>query len=61
MKGRTKQWLEPGETSIEDGDYIWVPKDPDHPFSYYMTIASQAASVMSVVIGIAVVIVQVTK
>jgi polysaccharide biosynthesis/export protein len=61
IKGKTKQWLETNETIIENGDYIWIPKDPDRPFSYYMTIASQAASVLSVIIGIAVVIVQVTK
>lgn len=61
IKGKTKQWLAPDETTIEDGDYIWVPKDPDRPFGYYMTIASQMASVMSVIVGIAVVIVQVTQ
>jgi polysaccharide biosynthesis/export protein len=61
IKGKTKQWLDPDETTIEDGDYIWVPKDPDRSFAYYMTIASQAASVLSVVIGIAVVVIQVTK
>lgn len=61
IKNRTKQWLAPDETAIEEGDYIWVPKDPDRPFSYYMTVASQAASVLSVVAGIAVVIVQVAK
>lgn len=61
IKSRTKQWLEPDETPVEEGDYIWVPKEPDRPFSYYMTVASQAASVLSVVVGIAVVIVQVSK
>ena len=61
IKGKNKQWLAPDETTIEDGDYVWVPKDPERPFSYYMTIASQAATVLSVIIGIAVVIVQVTK
>jgi protein involved in polysaccharide export with SLBB domain len=61
IKGKTKQWLDPDETKIEDGDYVWVPKNPERPFAYYMTIASQAASVLSVIIGIAVVIVQVTK
>lgn len=61
IKGTTKQWLAPDETTIEDGDYVWVPKDPDHSFAYYMTIASQAATVLSVVIGIGVLIVQVTK
>jgi protein involved in polysaccharide export with SLBB domain len=61
IKGKTKQWLDPDETTIEDGDYIWVPKEPDRSFAYYMTIASQAASVLSVVVGIAVIAVQVTK
>ncbi|MBI5020383.1 MAG: SLBB domain-containing protein [Ignavibacteriales bacterium] len=61
IKSKTKQWLDPDETTIEEGDYIWIPKDPDRPFSYYMTIASQAASVLSVVVGIMVIVVQVTK
>lgn len=61
IKSKTKQWLDPDETTIEEGDYIWIPKDPDRPFAYYMTIASQAASVLSVVVGIMVVIAQVTK
>jgi polysaccharide biosynthesis/export protein len=61
IKAKTKQWLDPGETQIEDGDYVWVPKHPDRPFAYYMMVASQAASVLSVIIGIAVVIVQVSK
>ena len=61
IKARTQQWIEPDKTTIEEGDYVWIPKEPDHPFSYYMTIASQMASVLSVVIGIGVLIVQVTK
>jgi protein involved in polysaccharide export with SLBB domain len=61
IKARTQQWLEPGKTTIEEGDYVWIPKEPDHPFAYYMTIASQMASVLSVVIGIGVLIVQLTK
>jgi protein involved in polysaccharide export with SLBB domain len=61
IKAKTKQWLDPDESTLEESDYIWVPKDPDRPFTYYMTIASQMASVLSVVIGIAVVIIQVSK
>jgi protein involved in polysaccharide export with SLBB domain len=61
IKATTKQWLSPGDTNVEEGDYIWVPTEPDRPFSYYMTIASQAASVLSIVIGVGVIIVQVTK
>ncbi|MBI1804260.1 MAG: SLBB domain-containing protein [Ignavibacteriae bacterium] len=61
IKAKGKQWLSPGETKIEEGDYVWVPSAPDRPFSYYMTITSQAASVISVIIGVAVVVIQVTK
>jgi polysaccharide export outer membrane protein len=61
IKATTKQWLKPGDTILEEGDNIWVPADESHPFSYYMTTASQAASVISVVLGIAILIVQVTK
>lgn len=61
IKGKTRQWLSPGDTKVEDGDYIWVPSDPNHPFAYYMMIASQAASVISVVIGVGVLIVQLVK
>jgi polysaccharide biosynthesis/export protein len=61
IKNKTKQWLDPGETDIEEGDYIWVPKKPERSFAYYTTVLSQTASILSVVIGIAVVIIQVTK
>jgi polysaccharide export outer membrane protein len=61
IKARTKQWLHPGDTKLEEGDNIWIPAEQDHPFSYYMTIASQFATVISVVIGLAVIIVQLRK
>jgi protein involved in polysaccharide export with SLBB domain len=61
IKGKTRQWLNPGDTKVEEGDYIWVPSEPNHPFSYYMTVASQAVSVLSVIIGVGVVIAQITR
>jgi protein involved in polysaccharide export with SLBB domain len=61
IKSKTKQWLKPGETKLEEGDNLWVPADVDHPFSYYTTIASQMATVLSVIIGLAVIIIQVRK
>ncbi len=61
IKNKTKQWLDPDETTIEEGDYIWIPKTPERSFAYYTTVLSQTASILSVVIGIAVLIVQVTK
>lgn len=61
IKSRTKQWLAEDETTVEEGDYIWVPKEPDRPFSYYMTSASQAASILSVIIGMAAVIISLSN
>ena len=61
IKAKTKQWLDPDETNLEEGDYIWVPKIPERSFAYYTTVLSQTASILSVVIGIAVLIVQVSK
>lgn len=61
VKEKTKQWLAPDETTIEEGDYIWVPKEHERSFAYYMSITSQAASVLSVVIGVAVIILQVSN
>jgi protein involved in polysaccharide export with SLBB domain len=61
IKSKTKQWLATDETTMEEGDYIWVPKEPDRSFSYYMTSASQAAGILSVIVGMAAVIVSVSK
>jgi protein involved in polysaccharide export with SLBB domain len=61
IKAGTRQWLAPGDTEIEEGDQIWIPKEPDRSLGYYVNIASQGAAVLSVVLGMAVLIVQVTK
>jgi protein involved in polysaccharide export with SLBB domain len=46
IKGGTRAWLDPGETKVEDGDMIWVPKEPSYPFSYYITTWSQVAAIL---------------
>ncbi len=61
IKGRTRQWLAEGDTDVEPGDMIWVPHVPERNLLYYMTIYGYAASILSVVVGIAVVAVQLRK
>lgn len=61
IKSKTKQWLAPDETTIEEGDYIWIPKIPERDFAYYATVGSQVASVLSVFLGLAALIVSVSK
>jgi protein involved in polysaccharide export with SLBB domain len=61
IKARSRQWLNPGDTSVEEGDFIWVPKVPDHPFGYYLGIIAQSATVLSVAISIVLLVNQYKK
>jgi protein involved in polysaccharide export with SLBB domain len=61
VKARTRQWLSPKSTTIEEGDYIWVPKETEYPFSYYMNIIGQTASVVSVGVSIILLVIQTQK
>jgi len=61
VKAKTRQWLSPGETNVEEGDYVWVPKEIEHPFSYYMNIVGQTASIISVAVSIVLLVIQVNK
>ncbi len=48
IKRSSRQWLPPDETTIDDGDAIWVPLNPDQPWTYYLGQMGQIASVLSV-------------
>lgn len=61
IKRSTRQWLAPGETKIEEGDYIWVPKEISHNFAYYMNIFSQTAAVITAAVSIALLAIQLKK
>jgi polysaccharide biosynthesis/export protein len=61
VKGGTLQWLEPAETTIEEGDQIWVPKAQDRPFGYYLGIVGQAAVILSVALSTLVLVLQLNK
>lgn len=61
VKWKTQQWISPGDTEIEPGDYIWVPKKPERDLPFYMTILSQAASVLSVVVSVVLVVLYTQK
>ena len=56
IKAKTRQWLSPKETTVEEGDYVWVPKDPERPFAYYMTIYAQVAAIIGTVATVALLI-----
>jgi len=61
IKCGSRQWLSPSETKIEEGDYIWVPKDPIRPATYYWNIVGQTASIISVAVSIVLITIQLKK
>jgi polysaccharide biosynthesis/export protein len=61
VKARTKQWLSPDDTVIEEGDYVWVPKEIERSFAYYMGIIGETASIISVGVSIVLLVVQLNK
>jgi polysaccharide biosynthesis/export protein len=61
IKANTRQWLKPSETSVEEGDYIWVPKVPYHPSGYYLQLTSQVFGILGAVGTLVLMVYQITK
>ncbi|RPI06709.1 MAG: hypothetical protein EHM64_02065 [Ignavibacteriae bacterium] len=61
IKRATHQWLSPGETEIEEGDFVWVPRDPERTSTYYWNIVGQLASILSVAVSIVLLTIQLNK
>jgi polysaccharide biosynthesis/export protein len=61
IKKATRQWLTPKETTIEEGDYVWVPKEPIRSFAYYINLFSQTAAVITAAVSIALLAIQLKK
>jgi protein involved in polysaccharide export with SLBB domain len=61
IKGGSRQWISPGDTQIDEGDMIWVPKALERPFGYYLGIVAQAASILSVALSIVILSIQSRK
>jgi protein involved in polysaccharide export with SLBB domain len=47
IKASSRAWLDPAETHVEDGDYIWVPRETSQPFGFYLTTVAQLATVLA--------------
>ena len=61
IKANSKQWLSPSETTLEAGDYVWVPKEPYRPSSYYLQIYGQLFGIVGTLVTVAVLVVQLKK
>ena len=56
IKAGSRTWLQPDETTIEDGDFIWVPKDVTRPFAQQITTWAQIAAIFATLATIILVI-----
>jgi protein involved in polysaccharide export with SLBB domain len=61
IKRATRQWLSPKETKIEEGDYVWIPKEPQRSFAYYMNIFNQTAAVITAAVSLALLAIQLRR
>ena len=49
IKVGSRIWLDPEETVVEDGDYIWVPKEIEYPLAYYASTWVPFAAILSAI------------
>jgi len=61
VKARTRQWISPEDQEITEGDYVWVPMEPERPFGYVLNIVAQSAAVLSAAVSIALLAIQIGK
>ncbi len=61
IKSKTKQWLDPNQTTIEGGDYVWVPREPYRPFLYYTGVARDIASFVGAITAVVILLGTVRK
>jgi protein involved in polysaccharide export with SLBB domain len=63
IKGDTRNWVpaDNDDAVIEEGDYIWVPKNPVRSFDFYMRRASNYLSIVGPIATIILLIVQINK
>jgi polysaccharide export outer membrane protein len=59
IKRGSLEWVEPGSTTIESGDQIWVPKQTKKDFLYYFTWAKEGAGLVSSIFSVAYLIIAV--
>ncbi|MBU0559059.1 MAG: SLBB domain-containing protein [Bacteroidota bacterium] len=64
IKGKSRSWFKIDEdngTSIEGGDFIWIPKETPRSFDYYLDRIQAVSSVVGTVATILLLIVQLGK
>lgn len=61
IKAGTREWVDPGDTSIEPGDAIFIPRRPERGFSYYYNIFRDAIQLSTAAATIYLLILQISR
>lgn len=63
IKGDTRNWIsvDDKDAVIEEGDYIWVPKDPVRSFDYHISRLSNYLSIVGSIATIIILVIQLGK
>lgn len=61
IKSGSRQWLEPGETEVEEGDMVWVPRVTDRDLSYDLGVTGQIAGILTAAATVVLLIIQINK
>jgi len=63
IKGNTREWISPLEknVAIEEGDYIYVPRELSYSFNYYIAVAGNYLSIVASAATIILLLVQFSK
>lgn len=61
VKAKTRQWLSVDDSMVEEGDYVWVPKEVDRPFGYVLNVIAQSAAILTAAVSVALLAVQLNK
>lgn len=61
VKAKTRQWLTADDAKVEEGDYVWVPKEAERPFGYVLGIIAQSAAILTAAVSVALLAIQLGK
>jgi len=52
VKAKTRQWLSADDSPVEEGDYVWVPKEVERPFGYVLNVIAQSAAIVTAAVSV---------
>ena len=63
IKAETKEWIpaDNKNVSIENGDFIYVPKNPAHSFNYYVGVVGRYLGIVGSIATVILLLVQFNK